>query len=195
MEKQKLYHVSHTGGLTELTPHVSTHGVGYVYATTNLILALLFGSDKSYGDLDGIYGTTTKQDGKSIPFFKECYKDALKKCFAGISCSIYIVDPTNFEEGKTSFSAEVVSEKPVKILKEIKVKDIYKELEKAIKNNEFAFTPYSNDPEYKEEIYNHLKHRMILFGIHKQDPQSNMYRFCMDHFPDILKEVEKEIYQ
>ncbi len=194
MNKPILYHVSHTGGLTELTPHVSTHGVGYVYATTNLYLALLFGSYKSNSDLDGIYGITPPdENGESIPFYKECYKDALKKCFAGISCSIYIVDPTNFEEGKTSFPGEVVSKKPVKVLKEIKVKDIYKELKKAIENNKFGFTPYSNDPEYKEMIRNHIKNRIILYEIYKREPESNIYRFCMDYYPDILKEVEEEM--
>ena len=51
--EEKLYHVSPVPNLTLLESKVSTHGKSYVYATKNLTVALLFGSNKSMGDLDG----------------------------------------------------------------------------------------------------------------------------------------------
>lgn len=82
---RKLYHVSHIANLDILVPHTSTHGKPYVYATECLELALLFGSNKSYGDYDGIYGI---KDGQV--YFYEAYKDAFKRRFYGESCYIYM---------------------------------------------------------------------------------------------------------
>ena len=52
----KLYHISSIPNIEVLQPKKSTHGVPYIYATFNLHLGLLFGSSKSHGDFDGMYG-------------------------------------------------------------------------------------------------------------------------------------------
>ncbi|MBQ8909246.1 MAG: hypothetical protein IJY90_03065 [Clostridia bacterium] len=112
----KLYHVSKVPGLNLLEPRVSTHGKPYVYAAKDLCLALLFGSSKSHGDFDGMYG---RKDG--VPYFYEAYHGAFKDRFQGEICYIYEVERETFKENQTSFKAELVSEVPVKVLNCTKV--------------------------------------------------------------------------
>ena len=81
--KEKLYHVSHVADLKVLEPRVSTHGKRYVYATKNLVVALLFGSHKSMGDLDGTYGGGSKG---ITPYFYEAFPGAFKRRFEETSC-------------------------------------------------------------------------------------------------------------
>lgn len=94
----KLYHISSVKGLKILQPKLSTHAVPYVYATSNLELGLLFGSSKSMGDFDGVYGT---KNGK--PFFYEAYPNALNRRFENEVCYIYEVDSSTFRKRKNFF--------------------------------------------------------------------------------------------
>ena len=103
--KEKLYHVSHIPNLTVLEPKVSSHGKPYVYATKDLTVALMFGSYKSMGDLDGAYGGGC--NGRK-PYFYEAFPGAFKRRFEDTSCYIYEVDPTDFMENKTQYNAELV---------------------------------------------------------------------------------------
>ena len=183
--KGKIYHVSSTPNITVLEPRVSSHGKAYVYGTTNLNLALLFGSKKSNGDFDGIYGTHDEK-----PFFYEAYEDALKRRFQNEVCYIYEVDPTSFEAGKTSFRSEVVSEKPVKVIKCTEVKDLYQLLLKLIKKNKIEFQKYSTNPEYLAKIEEHIKDRLMRFGV-LDDKTTNIYKFCKEKFPTWFEECEE----
>ncbi len=185
--KKKLYHVSATPGITVLEPPVSTHGVSYVYATSDLCLALMFGSKKSFGDFDGILGLN---NGK--PCFFEAYPGALERVFQDESCYIYEVNPANFEEGKTSFSPEVVSSQPAKVLKCTKVDDLYKVINKLIKQGKIDFHKFSTAPEYVEQMERHIKDRIIRFGV-LNNTDSNTYKFCKQKFPQWLEDCEQEI--
>lgn len=188
--KEKLYHVSHVADLKVLEPRVSTHGKSYVYATKDLTVALLFGSHKAMGDLDGPYGGGC--NGRK-PYFYEAFPGAFKRRFEDTSCYIYEVDPTFFEEGKTSYLAEVVSEKPVKVLKCTKVEDLYQTLLKSAENGELDLRFYNKEnPKYVEVIEKHLKDRIVRYDI-LEDKEKCQYKFCTYHFPHIIKELEKEI--
>ena len=188
--KEKLYHVSHIADLKVLEPRVSTHGKSYVYATKNLTVALLFGSHKSMGDLDGTYGGGSKG---STPFFYEAFPGAFKRRFEETSCYIYEVDPTDFEEGKTSYSAEVVSEKPVKVLKCTKIDDLYKTLLDLANKGELDLKFYDKEnSEYVEMIDEHLKDRVISFRI-LDNKDSYHYKFCTWYYPHIIDELEGKI--
>ena len=182
---EKLYHVSNVPNITILEPRVSTHGKAYVYATKNLELALLFGSKKSYGDFDGIYGTLS--DGR--PYFYEAYKGAFERRFKGERCFIYEVDPNTFKDGKTSFSAEVVSEEPVKVLHCKEVKDLYEYLKDLVKKNKIVLHPYSLDKDYQSKIDKHIEDRIIRFNC--LDSKHPMNKFCKEKFPNVVKSLEK----
>lgn len=183
---RKLYHVSHIANLDILVPHTSTHGKPYVDATECLELALLFGSNKSYGDYDGIYGI---KDGQV--YFYEAYKDAFKRRFYSESCYIYEVDPSTFEYGKTNFSSEVVSESPVKVLKCTKVDNLYDLLLSLIQQNKIIFKPFSPDKEYQEMIEKHIKERILRYGV-LNSKDSNAYKLCKDKFAQYLNDLESE---
>ena len=188
--KEKLYHVSHVADLKILKPRVSTHGKSYVYATKNLTVALLFGSEKAMGDLDGIYGGGTE---RCKPFFYEAFPGAFKRRFEDTSCYIYEVDPTDFEEGKTSYSAEVVSEKPVKVLNCTKVDNLYEKLLELSKQGEIDLRFYDkDDPKYVEMIEQHLKDRIVRFGI-LEDKEAYRYKFCTWYYPHIIGELEEKV--
>ena len=188
--KEKLYHVSHIADLTVLEPRVSTHGKGYVYATKNLVVALLFGSFKAMGDLDGMYGGGSQN---KTPYFYEAFPCAFKRRFEETSCYIYEVDPTDFEEGKTSYSAEVVSEKPVKVLKCIKVEDLHKTLLDLAKSGKLDLKFYNkSDEQYVKLIEEHLKDRIVRFGI-LEDKEAYQYKFCKSYYPHIIDELEGKV--
>ena len=180
----KLYHISNTPNIKILEPRKSTHGIPYVYATSNLELGLLFGSSKSYGDFDGLYGT---KNGK--PYFYEAYHNALKRRFENETCYIYEVDSSTFEKGKTSFRAEVVSEVPVRILSCKKVDDLYSHLLSLIEMGKIEYKSYRKDDlEYIEMINAHLKDRLIRFGI-LQNKDAMIYKFCQEKFPSLINEL------
>ena len=181
----KLYHISKVPGIEVLQPKKSTHGIPYVYATSNLELGLLFGSSKSYGDFDGSYGVI---NGK--PYFYEAYPNALKRRFENEVCYIYEVDSSTFKSGKTSFGAEVVSEEPVKVLSCKKVDDLYSLLLSLIGEGKIEYKPYKEDcDEYVEMINAHIKDRLLSFGI-LQNKESKLYNFCREKFSSIIDELE-----
>jgi len=180
----KLYHISNVPNIEILQPKKSTHGIPYVYATSNLELGLLFGSSKSYGDFDGSYGII---NGK--PYFYEAYPNALKRRFENEICYIYEVAPDTFEKGKTSFRAEVVSSQPVKVLSCKKIDNLYLHLMSLIEKEKIIYKPYSESFEYAEMINKHIKDRLTSFNILK-NKDSEVYKFCKEKFPKILKELE-----
>ena len=186
----KLYHISNTPKIKVLTPRKSTHGVPYVYATANLELGLLFGSTKSMGDFDGVYGV---RNGK--PYFLEAYPNALKRRFENETCYIYEVDPTTFKEGETEFDAELVSKENVKVLNCEKVGDLYGKLKSLIDSGSITYVPYmENDSKYVEMINAHIKDRLVRYGI-LDKPKSKVYKFCQKHFPAVIDELENESYE
>lgn len=182
---EKLYHVSCTEGLKWLTPHVSTHGRAYVYATKNPDFALLFGSEKYMGDFDGAYGIY--EDG--TPYFYEAYKGALKRAYKGEKCFVYEVDPTNFETGKTSFSGEVVSEKPAKIIGYTVVEDVYEKLLELERQGKFKIVRFSKETE--DMMQKHIADRIIRWHI-LDGATSYQYKFCKEHFASLIEQLEKQ---
>ena len=186
---EKLYHVSKLPNLNILQPHTSTHGQAYVYATKCLEFALFFGSKKSNGDLDGIYGIN---NGK--PFFYEAYPGAFKRRFEGESCYIYEVEPDTFKKGRTSFNGELVSEEPVKILNCTEVEDLYDYLQYLIKKGSIDFKSYSLDNEYQSKIQEHIKSRLIMFNI-LENKDRPIYKFCKQKFPEIVRDLENTYEQ
>lgn len=184
----KLYHVSTIPDLKILEPHVSTHGKAYVYATSNLYFSLFFGGKESCGDFDGIYGLRLD---KNRPYFYEAYEGALERRFDGAVCYIYEVDPSTFMSGKTSFKGEVVSEKPVKILNCKKVENLYDFLLKLNKEGKIELHFFEDTEEYRKMIDDHVTDRIVRFGI-LNFKDSDLYKFCENHFPLIVRRLEAE---
>ena len=179
----KLYHVSKTPNLKEIEPRVSKHGIPYVYATTNVVFALLFGSSNSHGDLDGKMGIK-----HSIVQFIEAFPNSFKERFCHQTCYIYEVDPTTFEAGKTDFRNEVVSSVPVKVLGCQKIDDLYLHFQSLINKNEFCLIEFKNTQKYQAMIDEHIKKTIQRFDI-LRSTNSDGYKFCKQHFPHLVNEL------
>ena len=105
-----VYHGSKTHGLTELTPHTSTHGT-YVYATSDKRIAIVM--SKRCGD-DATYTLSTNDKGGYD--LVERLPGAFDKMFSN-DFSLYTLDDSTFKDIHTGFN-EVVSEVSVPVQKE-----------------------------------------------------------------------------
>ena len=74
------------------------------------------------------------------------------------------------------------------VREETRIDDLYEFLLDLIEKKEIVFQPYSDKSSAK--IYNHIKSRIEMFKTYK-DKNSAPYKFCMEKFPEILKEVER----
>lgn len=119
-----VYHGSKKQGLKELYPKKSTHQKEWVYAMTSKELAVIFisnhGSDLNY--YLGGKGT------KDSPIILVERKEGMFKQIFNTSGSLYTLDGKNFIKGKTSWSAEVVSESNEFVIKEEKIENVYSKL-------------------------------------------------------------------
>ena len=185
---KKLKQVVFGKDIDYLEPHTSTHGEKWVYAAKQEVLSLLFGSSKSHGDFDGIINVN--ENGKVV--FKEAFEGAFKERFNGEKCVLFEVDESNFEEGKTSFSGEVVSSKPAKVTRRKRINNVYAELNAAIERGDFELETYKKgDPDYEAEIEQHISSRIKSYGILDKKDKAE-YKFCQKHFPQIMKSLEQE---
>ena len=183
----RVFHASPVPNLKVLEPRVSTHGVPYVYGTEMFALTLLFGTSKSFRDLDGVYGIRIDNDnGKVIPTFYEAYPGAFARRFKGESCYVYEVEPDTFVRGKTGWSAEVVSEVPVKVIGCTKIDNTYETLMQLEKEGQFIFKEYNNDPNVKEEL---------LYNLYHWNKQSDAYKYFQENYPELIKEAEERNLQ
>lgn len=180
---KKLFHVSKVPNIEEIEPRISKHKIPYVYATTNLPFALLFGSSNSHGNLDGKFGV---EPGGIVSFY-EAFPNAFKERFENQTCYVYEVDPSTFLVGKTEFRNEVVSLVPVKAISCHEIKDLYQYFQKLIKENRFKLIEFQNNQEYQQMIDSHIKETIQHFGI-LNNKNGEGYMFCKKHFPHLLED-------
>lgn len=117
-----VYHGSPNEGLKIITPHVSTHGAAYVYATKDKALALLFLQRWNDFIFNVAYG-----DDKVLEI-TERYKGALEEVFADKKGYIYTLDGSGFLKDQTGFEGEVVSKCESNVLNEEKIENILEKL-------------------------------------------------------------------
>lgn len=177
MHTLHLYHASKITGLTKLFPRVSSHQTEYVYAIENPVTALLFGAPKDDFDflLDEENGITTVY---------ECYYNAFENIYKNQNCSLYKVDSSLFKKGKTGWEPEWVSEQPAVVLQEIKINNLYEELQKAQTQNQLIIHKFSEQDSYKAMISQHVVDRLIRFNLlenAEQDPrfQKQFYKLFL----------------
>lgn len=175
-----LYHVSQTAGLRTLTPHVSTHGKPWVYATENMVTALLFGA--KVDDFDFFIST----DEVANPEIFECYPDALQKVYSGKRCSVYEVSAEGFLRNMTSWDVELVCENEVAVQKEIAVSNLYETLLEQESRGNLKIHRYELSEEYRKRIARHIVDRLIRFGIDFDHCAEHDARFAT-HYKKIIE--------
>jgi len=183
MNEKIVYHASKTHGLITLQPKESTHRQKWLYATKNIATSAMF-LGKNF---DFICQTGT-ENGK--PYVYEQFKGALEHAYTGQTGSIYKLDGKNFKSGRTSWSAEVVSETAVSVLEEINIKDSLKFLFDLQKEDKLKIYRYPNRPKNapkdKSDIINKAAQWTIDLG-------ENVLEQVKKYHPDILPKVLKKI--
>lgn len=111
----RLYHASPVQGLTEIVPHVGTHGQRWVYATDDLAVAAVF-----LGRLGGDF-TCASGVYQGTPYLCERFAGAFERRYGSIRGSIYVVPGENFRAGQTSYSKDFVCPEAMEPLDEIGV--------------------------------------------------------------------------
>jgi len=122
MAPKVLYHASPVQGLKVLRPRKSTHGKSWVYACEDKVTVSFFIS-RMGGDFTCSMGTS-----KSRKYICERFRDALDYRYGSKKGSIYEVNGSPFEGGKTSWIPEFVSPVPVPVLSERRFSDALQHL-------------------------------------------------------------------
>ena len=189
MTQEFVYHASKTSGLKRLEPHSSTHKKSWVYATKEIAFSAMFLGD----NFDFICQTGT-QNGK--PQIFERFQGALELAYKGKKGSIYKLPSNSFTEGKTQWSAEVVSEKAVPVKEEIIVNDALSFLEKLEDDGSLIVYKYPNlppnAPKDKEDIVERGINWTIDFGENTLDQIQKYHPDVLDRVITGLKKKEYE---
>jgi len=138
--KGNVYHSSTQSGLKVIKPHISTHKKKWVYATKDKVTSAIFLS--GYGG-DYVCGTGVVND---KPYICERFNGAFDLRYKDKSGTIYELPGTNFIPKRTSWSAEVVSDKEEKPIREIDVKDAKRYLLGLVEKGELTIYYYPNRP-------------------------------------------------
>lgn len=114
------YHCSPIGGLTKLEPRKpeSFDKPTAVYMTTSLPMALMYG----VRNFEYSYGYT--KNGQI--YYEEYFPNALEELYRGKSASLYICKPARVST--TKIPNEVVTDAPVKVVRETTIPDVYEAL-------------------------------------------------------------------
>ena len=196
-DKKLLFHCSSVGGLTELKPSKSyayKNGMQpCVFASYHLNSILFYGSPKNNSDLDGMYGVFPNGE----TFFMEAYENSLESINKGEKCYIYIVDQKNskFEEGQTSYPAEVVdgTGNAVKLLKCYQVDDIYELMLKFYNYNLLHIWFYKDfDKNLHEKNLEYQKSLIKRYDIFNLPDKHPIKEFCMQHFEGAVKDLKEQ---
>ncbi len=183
MNQDVVYHASKINGLTVLEPRESTHKRKWVYATRDIVTSAMFLGD----NFDFICQTGT-ENGK--PYIYEQFEGAFQHVYGNKKGSIYKLNATHFKNGKTSWSAEVVSERIEPILEEIVVNDVSEFLLKLEREGKLKIYKYphkpKNAPKDKSDLIEKAARWTIDFG-------DNTLEQVKKYHPDILQAVLKRI--
>jgi len=134
-----VYHGSKESGLKSLKPSKAGYNKKYVYAATDISFAAIF-INKPGGSLVAKY----KRDEASIPYYCERKRGIFNKNYSKQKGSIYVLEKEHFKHLKNLWSEELVSEKEVPVVKEIKIKDLKKFLLDLEKEGKFRVIYYKD---------------------------------------------------
>jgi hypothetical protein len=183
MSSNVVYHASTTGGLSVIEPRESTHKQKWIYATKDIVTSAMFlGENSDFICQTGVEGTK--------PYIFERFSGALEHAYSKKKGSVYVLNGENFKSGQTSWSAEIVSEKPEVIAKEIIVDDALEFLFRLEKDKKLEIYRYPNRPASalrgKDDIIEKAAEWTIDFG-------DSILDQVKKYHPDILPEVTRRI--
>ncbi|HIT34629.1 MAG TPA: hypothetical protein IAC31_08425 [Candidatus Faecousia intestinigallinarum] len=177
------YHASPTADISVLEPRKPIYfseKPSAVYLCTLRPMALLYGVQ----NFEYTYGYT--RDGQI--YFEEFWPGALKALYQGKSASLYICAPEETET--TRIPNEYLSRKPVRILSQERIPDLYQALlEEAEKNTIRIF----RHEELSSEVLSRIR-KMVAREIREQrlwERPGAMAEYMRLHYPDSWEDAQK----
>lgn len=177
------YHCSPVSGIKCLEPKhpLLFDKPARVYMTTLYPMALMYGVQ----NYEYTYGYTKE---KKI-IFEEYFPDELAVLYKGRSASLYICRPESVET--TKIPNEAVSERPVPVVEEIYIPDVYEALLEQERSGDLVIRRHHELSEKMLEWIRKTETRIILEKniLHDAGPMADYYRI---HYPDSWSDAEKE---
>jgi hypothetical protein len=137
----EVFHASRMQGLKIIEPRVSTHGTPWIYAARDEVTASMFlGQHQDFILGSGYIGTQ--------PYIVERFAGAFSRAKAGASGSIYVLDGSSFQSGRTSWHAEVVSEQSLEPLRETVVPDAAEHLLEFERSGRLSIYRFPSRPDH-----------------------------------------------
>lgn len=170
----EIYHCSPIAGLKVLEPQKPKNfdKPPRVYMTKLLPMALMYG----VRNFEYTYGYT--KDGQI--YLEEYFPDALKTIYKGKSASLYLCVPE--ESTETEIPNEIISEKPVAVLSEKHIPDVYDAL---LEQERIGRLKIYRHGELSEEVLDWIfsTQRDIIIKKHYLDQSSPAAEYMKQHYP------------
>jgi hypothetical protein len=114
---KKVFHATSVQGLMQIKPSSSTHGISWVYAARDWVMASVFISQVGQD-----FSCTVGREARSgLPFVCERFPGAISTRYGGRQGAIYTLPAVHFEPGRTAWLEELVSPLPVSPVAEVMV--------------------------------------------------------------------------
>lgn len=167
---------------------MSTHQKPWVYATPKIAIAATYLGD----NYDFICQTGPVNED---PYIYEQFEGALKHAYKGKKGAIYTLPSKSFRQEPSLLSGELISEKPVKVLKEVVILDALEFLLELEKEGKLKIYYYPDKPKHVPQDKGGIISRAIAWSFDHYN--SNKRDYYLDeiekYHPDILKQVAKEL--
>lgn len=184
----EVYHGSPVCGMEKAIPKISSHGKPYVYAAKKRIIATLF--LERWNDFIFNLGTTN-DNGIEIIQLTERYENALYEVYGNKSGYLYTLDGTTFEEGKTSYSEEVVSEESVSVIRCEKIENILLEILNYEKQDKIKIFRFPERPSYIPVDNSDLIREAI--SIFRKTGDMKVIDYCIGKHPYLKEGLLKQL--
>ena len=180
-----VYHGSPEGGLTVITPRVSTHNKSYVYATRDVRLATIFLQHWNDFVFNVSYG-----DGHALEI-TERYAGALEEVYEGRNGHVYQLDAHSFISNATGFDGEVVSEQVQKVLGCQAIENVYERLLQMNKEGLLQIYRYPNRPKYIPQDDSDLVE--MAWEIYCRTGDRGVIAYCISKHPGLHSELTQRM--
>ncbi len=191
------YHASSVGGITQLEPRISNHGIPLIYFSRkreNVLVYLSNAVEKYCKETGFAYEGRWQKwgpygfDKNGILRIEEYYPDALEKTYQGVSGYIYSAETVVDSGFELQIPDAVTSSLPVKVTGVEYIEDAYEAILEAERKNLISVMRYEEMPEKMKEW-----NRRTSMEEYRNAAEHPEYRhFLTGNFGDILAEFRSE---
>ncbi len=180
-----VYHSSATGGLQVIEPRVGTHRKPWVYATTDMAISAIFLAHEGR-DLSCASGLSNGE-----VYLYERWPGAFRHRYWLQRGSIYELPGNQFEASQTSFSGEVISERPAAVVSETRVDNAAQFLSHLADDGRMRLFMHADRPDWIPEDDSDLVDQVAR--IMSQNPSASSLEYARAHLPQIVDRIEARL--